>query len=155
MKTKFNFTAKDIGLCFFYGVLGLLFIILHGRSLDVVLTIVGVLLIALGVIDIIENKNLTQGVLEISFGAIIILFGWLITTVALIILGALLIAKAVLYFLTTSQASFNSIIEPILCVVVGMLLIIARWTALDVMCIITGVLLLLNSLFVVFEKYSQ
>ena len=149
---KLDLSMNNILSCVLYGVLGLLLIILRSGSLGILMTIVGVLLIALGVIDIVKNKEVTKGVLEAAVGVLIIVCGWLVADIVLLILGILLIVKGVMELVKNISNGFMAMLAPIITIVIGILLVIAKWTSMDVICIIAGVILIINAVLVLFGK---
>ena len=72
-----------------YILIGVLFIVFKSSMLNWLMTIAGIVFIALGIYDIIK-KNMTNGIIEAVIGVVIILGGWLFVEVVLIIFGALL-----------------------------------------------------------------
>ena len=65
--------------------------------LDVLMTIIGVVFIAAGVVTVL-NKMLFQGIVYILIGVVILLGGWLFVEIVLLVFGVLLIARGVLDF---------------------------------------------------------
>ena len=74
---KLQLTTNNVLTCLFYAVIGLLLVIMKGGSLNILMTIVGILFIGIGVIDAIQNKDLVKGIVEMVLGIAIIVFGWL------------------------------------------------------------------------------
>jgi hypothetical protein len=99
---KLQLTTNNILSCLFYAVIGLLLLIMKGGSLSILMTIVGILFIAIGVIDAIQNKDLVKGVVEMVLGLAIIIFGWLIADIVLLVFGVMLIVTGFLPSLKSS-----------------------------------------------------
>ena len=151
-KTKMDLSTNNILTCAFYAIIGLLLIILQGGSLGILMTIIGVLLIVMGVVEIINNKNLTKGLIELAIGIAIIVCGWLIADIVLLVFGVLLIVMGAMELFNNYKKGFEALISPIITIIVGILLVVAKWALMDVMCIIAGVIFLINAVLVLFGK---
>lgn len=151
-KTKMDLSTNNILTCLFYAVIGLLLIILQGGSLGILMTIIGVLLIVLGIVDIINNKDLTKGLIELGIGIAIIVCGWLIADIVLLVFGVLLIVMGAMDLFKNFGKGFAALLSPIVTIVIGILLVVAKWALMDVMCIIAGVIFLINAVLVLFGK---
>ena len=151
-KNKLNLSVNNIVTCAVYAIIGLLLVILKGGSLGILMTIVGALLIVLGVVDIIKNKDLTKGLVEAVIGVAIIVCGWLIADIVLLIFGILLIVKGAMDLFKNLNNGFMAMLSPIVTIVIGVLLVIAKWALLDVICIIAGVIFLVNAVLALFGK---
>ena len=116
------------------------------------MTVVGVLLIVLGIVDIVKTKDLTKGLIEAAIGVAIIVCGWLIADIVLLIFGILLIVKGAMDLFNNFKNGIKAMLVPIATIVIGILLVIAKWALLDVICIIAGVLFLVNAVLVLFGK---
>ena len=128
-----------------YILIGVLFIVFKSGMLNWLMTIAGIVFIALGIYDIIK-KNMTNGIIEAVIGVVIILGGWLFVEVVLIIFGALLCGKGVSDLIAAFQGSRNvmNIIVAILTLVVGILLIVSKWVMLDWFFIVLGVVFIVE-----------
>lgn len=128
-----------------YILIGVLFIVFKSGMLNWLMTIAGIVFIALGIYDIIK-KNMTNGIIEAVIGVVIILGGWLFVEVVLIIFGALLCVKGVGDLIAAFQGSRNvmNIIVAILTLVVGILLIVSKWVMLDWFFIVLGVVFIVE-----------
>ena len=151
-KTKMELSTNNILTCAVYAIIGLLLIILKGGSLGILMTIVGALLVVLGVVDIIKTKDMTKGMIEVVAGVAIIVCGWLIADIVLLILGILLIVKGAMEVFNNFKNGIMAIVSPVVTIVIGILLVIAKWTLIDVFCMIIGVIFLINAVLVLFGK---
>lgn len=151
-KFQLKLTTDNVVNCIIYVAIGLLLAILKAGSLNILMTVVGVLLIVMGVVDIVKGKDLTKGLIEIGAGAIIIICGWLIADVVLLIFGILLIIKGIVDIVENRGAGFSALISPIITVVIGALLVIAKWALIDVICIIAGIIFIINGVLCLFGK---
>lgn len=149
---KLQLTMNNVLTCLFYAVIGLLLVIMKGGSLNILMTIVGILFIGIGVIDAIQNKDLVKGIVEMVLGIAIIVFGWLIADIVLLVFGVLLIVKGVMELLNTYKRGVAAVLSPLATIVIGILLVVAKWALMDVMCIIAGVIFLINAALALFGR---
>lgn len=149
---KLQLTTNNVLTCLFYAVIGLLLVIMKGGSLNILMTIVGILFIGIGVIDAIQNKDLVKGIVEMVLGIAIIVFGWLIADIVLLVFGVLLIVKGVMELLNTYKRGVAAVLSPLATIVIGILLVVAKWALMDVMCIIAGVIFLINAALALFGR---
>ena len=135
-------------------VLGLLFIVFKGGVISIAMTVFGVALIVMGILDVLK-KNVVPGVVRAAIGVLVILLGWLLVKVAMIILGVVLIAYGVLQVLEILKEKGNkkSVVEmllqyaqPVLNVVIGICLLCAQGEVINVICIIAGVIFLIQGI---------
>lgn len=136
-------------------VLGILFCIFRAGMINVLLTIVGVVLIGLGVYDIVKKKYI-PAVIEIILGIAVIVCGWLILEIALLVLGIGLVLYSV-YEIVMIVKNFNkknwmALIKPIIMLVIGIFLIVARWVMVDWIFIVIGVVLIINGVLALLGK---
>lgn len=131
-----------------YVLVGILFVIFKSSMLNWLMTIIGIVFVALGIYDIIK-KNLTNGIIEAVIGIVIIVGGWVFVELVLIVFGALLIVKGATDLIALFKGSKNvvSIIVAILTIALGILLIVSKWVALDWMFIVIGVVFIVEGLF--------
>ena len=149
---KLKLTTSNILTCVVYAVIGALLCIFKGGSLNILMTIVGALLFVLGIIDLVKNKQTGKGIIEAVLGVAIIICGWLVTGLVLLILGGVLIVKGVMEIIKNHKAGFVANLSSIMVVIIGVLLVISKWVLLDVMCIIAGVLFIVNGVLALFGK---
>lgn len=140
-------------------VLGLLFIVCKDDVIGWTITLFGLAFIVMGVMDIVK-KDVVGGVVRAAIGALVILLGWLLIDVALIILGVVLIAYGVLQVYEMLREKGNSknlkslliqYTQPVLNVVIGLCLLCARGSVIEVMCVIVGVIFLIEGLLVLVD----
>ncbi|MFA7100600.1 MAG: DUF308 domain-containing protein [Bacilli bacterium] len=136
-------------------IFGLLLCIFRSGLVGVLFTIIGALLIVLGIYDIIKFKAITKGIIEAVVGVVIIVFGWWLFQVAIVVLGAAAIVYGVMYLVNNIKNIKSSggtskalmIIQPILLIAFGVILVIAPWVMVDIMnilFIIAGVVLIFD-----------
>ncbi len=151
-KSSLDLSLTNLVTCAVYAVIGLLLIILRGGSLGILMTVVGVLLIALGIVDVVRDKETVKGVVEAVIGVVIIVCGWTIASIVLLIFGILLIVKGVMDAWENRKKGFKALISPLITIVIGICLVVAKWALMDVLCIIAGVIFLINAVLVLFGK---
>lgn len=142
-------------------VLGILFCALRADFVSILLTIVGVVLLILGILDLLGRKW-TLGAVELAVGAVIIICGWTIVDITLLMLGAAFIAYAIYQVFTSipllkrSKPSdiVMSLLYPLLMLVLGVILVVAKWQMIDAIfivigaiAIVTGVIVMTRNLF--------
>lgn len=150
MSNSYGNNGGAVGTAVAYIVIGVLFCIFRSGLLDVLLTVVGALFVIAGIIELILNKNLSSGLLNIAIGAIIILGGWLFLEIVLIVFGVLLILKGVKDIFEADGKGALALVSALLTVVVGVLLITSKWLMLDWFFIILGAFFMIAGLFRLF-----
>ena len=78
--------------------------------------------------------------------------GWLIAEIVLLIFGILLVIKGVTELIKVYKNGFMAMLPSIVTIVIGALLIIAKFALIDVMCIIAGVIFIVNAVLMLFGK---
>ena len=124
-------------------VLGVLLMIFKGSIIRILLSVAGVLLAGIGILDII-NKDYQFGIGKIVIGILLIVFGNFLIEVCLIALGVLLIVYAVdlivrnvEYLKSLTMANkLKQLLMPIVIIIIGVLFIVSRWKLVDVVFII-------------------
>ncbi len=131
---------------------GILFIILKDSFIGILMTVVGVGLIVLGIMDIFD-KNIPQAVIKIVAGLVLIICGWAIVEAVLYILAGILLVLGVLllYDQVKNRVSCHSLLEkvlayatPTVCIVIGILLLFQMESMLNFIFIVSGILTVLE-----------
>ena len=152
-KSKKNkITSNNLVNALIYAVIGILLIVLKGGSLGILMTVAGALLIVAGVLDIIREKDLTKGLIELILGIAIIVCGWIIADIVLLVFGIVLIVKGCMELYKNIKKGFMANLSSAILIVIGILLVIAKWTLLDVMCIIAGAIFIINAVLILLGK---
>ena len=152
---KKTFSNNNVVNAIVYGVIGLLLIILRAGSLNILMTAIGVLFIALGVMDIVKAKDLVKGIIEVALGIGVIVCGWVIVDIVLLILGIVLIVKSVIEIAQNYKKGFKAILPAIISLVIGIIFALAKWvlwSAIDIVCIIVGVIFLIDAVLMLMGK---
>ena len=136
-------------------VLGILFCIFRAGMMNVLLTIVGVVLIGLGIYDIVR-KNYIPAVIEIILGIAVIVCGWTILDIALLVLGICLVVYSVYEIVMIAKdfkkKGWMALIKPVITLIVGIFLIVAKWVLVDWIFIVIGVILIINGILALLGK---
>ncbi|MBR2987445.1 MAG: DUF308 domain-containing protein [Clostridia bacterium] len=135
-----------------YIVVGVLFIIFRATLLNWLLTIVGALFIASGIIELVRG-NIMNGIVNIVIGAIVIYGGWQFLEIVLIIFGALLALKGLIdFFAALKRRNLFPILVSILTIVAGIFLILGKFVMLDWFFIAIGAILIADGLLDLFRS---
>lgn len=148
---KFNLSTNNLVSCILYAVVGILLIALRSGSLGILFTVIGVLFIAMGVYDLIRH-NWTIGAVETAVGIVILVCGWTIAEWVLLIFGILLIIKGALEIAYKCKNGINAMLSPIATIVIGILLVVSKFAVIDIMCIVAGVIFLINAILILFNQ---
>lgn len=151
-KSKIDLSLNNLLTCAFYAIIGLFLVIMKAGSLGILMTVVGALFIILGVVDILNKKDLVKALVEIVIGIAIIVCGWLIADIVLLVFGIFLIVRGAIDVWNKRKAGFETLLSPIVCIVIGILLVVAKWALMDTMCLIAGIIFLVNAVLVLFGK---
>lgn len=151
-KLKIDLSGENVVACVMYALIGLALVIFQSGCLSILFTIIGALLVVAGLVDIFNNGKVVQGIIEAVIGAAIIVGGWLIADIILMVLGILFIISGVMEIVQNHKAGFMAILPSIILIVIGVLLVIAKWALLDVFCIIAGAVFLVNAVLILFGK---
>lgn len=153
-KKKIDLSANNLATSVAYAIIGLLLIILKGGSLGILMTAIGVLLIASGIFDVVKG-NLTKGAVSAIIGAVIIVCGWLIADIVLLVFGVLLVVKGVLELVNVYKKGLMAMAPSIVTIIIGALLIVSKWALLDVICIVAGAIFIVNAVLTLFGMSIQ
>ncbi len=136
-------------------VLGILFCIFRAGMLNILLTIVGVVLIALGIYDVVKKLYL-NATIEVILGIAVIVCGWTILDIALLVLGIGLTVYSVYQIFMVvkdfKKKGWMAFIKPVITLIVGIFLIVAKWVLVDWIFIVIGVVLIINGVIALFGK---
>ena len=149
MKTSSYLVSAAVKLA-----LGILFVILKAQVVGICITLLGVALIVMGILDLVHN-DIVGGVVKIVLAAAVLLIGWLLLDVALLVLGIVLLVYSIIdivkMIITVVQnknfsvtAFILGLIEPALALVASIFLITSRGAAIEWTVIIAGIVLIVN-----------
>ena len=135
-------------------VLGIWFLIFKGGVVSIAMTVFGVLLIVLGILDLVDKK-VVPAVVKIVLGVVVIVFGWALVSAVLYILGALLLILGILMLIDLSNEKLKGksvfevlmkILIPALLIVTALCLFFNQGGTLDWVFIVSGVVLIVEGI---------
>lgn len=140
-------------------VLGVLLMIFKGSIIKILLSVAGLLLAGIGILDIIY-KNYQFGIAKIVIGILLIVFGNVLIEVCLVALGVLLIiyaisliVKNINYLKSLSTVNkLKQLLLPVALIIIGILFIVSRWKLINVIFIIIGVLVTALGIYYIISK---
>lgn len=151
MKSKNNKMIQAIA----YLVIGVLFCVLKLELAKWLITVVGAIMVVMGVFDIL-SKNYTSAIIKIVVGLLIAVLAMLldeIVSILLVVLGVIVIINGVKQLLDALKGKDkNDLIVSIVTIVFGVLLIASKWIVDDVIFIIIGVLIALEGVLMLLGK---
>ena len=130
---------------------GALFIIFKGEVVSIAMSIIGLALVILGVVDALK-KYVVSGVIKIALGALVLMAGWLFISLALYVLGAILLIAGVseLYAFTKLKIKRLSlpvalrIAQPVIYILVAICLFFNQGGAISWVFTVSGIFLILD-----------
>ncbi|MEG2541430.1 MAG: DUF308 domain-containing protein [Clostridia bacterium] len=134
-------------------VIGIMFCAFRSGMLSILLTVVGVVAIAMGIFDTVK-KQYAKGITEVVVGIIIIACSWTVVEITLLLLGVAFIGFGIYMLVKNAPAMSEEkginkimvILNPILVLIFGILLFAARWAIGDAICIVLGVIAIINGI---------
>nr|MBE6545034.1 hypothetical protein [Oscillospiraceae bacterium] len=143
-------------------VIGALFIIYKSEIISIAMSIIGVTLIVLGIVDAVR-KFVVSGVVKIVFGVLVLVAGWLFITLALYILGAFLLIAGIteLYKLTKVKIKKMSlpvamhIAQPIIYILVAICLFFNQGGALSWVFTVSGIFLIIDGIVALIGAFDK
>ena len=127
-------------------VIGVLFIIYKGGILNYIMTVLGIILIIVGVLHLVKDKDKVYGAVLLVLGILMIVSGWFIIEIVLYVLAVLLILYGIIGLLGGKKKNALGIIGPLLMIAAGVLLFLNKAIAIDYFFIIEGVILIVEGL---------
>ena len=115
--------------------IGVLLMIMKGEMISIFMTIVGVSLIVLGLIDLLQS-NVPWAVIKLVVGAVVIFFGWTIVSAVVYILAAFVLIVGVLSLYdcvrfrlrcVRGTDALKILSTPIVCILIGLVLFFNKW----------------------------
>lgn len=142
--------------------IGALFMIYKSEVISIAMSIIGVTLIILGVVDFVR-KFVVSGVVKIAFGVLVLAAGWLFITLALYILGAFLLIAGVseLYKLTKVKIKKMTlpmamhIVQPIIYILVAICLFFNQGGALSWVFTVSGLFLVIDGVVALIGAFDK
>lgn len=128
-----------------YLLVGILFCVFKGGVLGWLFTVVGILFLVQGVLSILA-KDTVSGAISLVIGLVLLIGGWTIVEIILIVFGILMLVKggATLFALLNGKPSAMQLLTAAGTIIIGILLIVSRWVALDWFFIIMGLFFIVD-----------
>ncbi|MBE5740355.1 MAG: DUF3810 domain-containing protein [Clostridiales bacterium] len=133
-------------------VAGVLLLVMKSEVISILMTVAGISLIVLGVLDIFRGL-IPPAVVKIVVGALIILCGWVIVEVVLYIVAAILLIVGILMLYDKIKKKiycknlFHTICEyamPALFILIGFMFLFHQGKAMNFIFIVSGILTILE-----------
>ncbi|MCB9498717.1 MAG: hypothetical protein H6687_02380 [Bacillales bacterium] len=143
MRKRINFDPKalySIALV----VIGFLVCIFRSDSLTILITISGASLSVIGIFNLVY-KNYISGIIQIVFGVLIVIGGWVITKIAILAVGCLMFIYGISHLIRKEKA-----ISSILLLLTGALFILsffglnASWSFINYIFLCAGAIMVLD-----------
>ena len=144
-------------------VFGILLIAMQDNFISILMTIGGVCLIVLGVVDIFQ-RFIPPAVIKIVSGILIIVCGWALVEAVLYVVAALLLIAGILLLYdkirkrVSCDTLWKTILEyalPAVCILIGALLLFHQAFAVELIFIITGSLTLIEGALLLVEAFDE
>lgn len=128
-------------------IIGILCCVFRAGMLNIIVTVIGVLLIAIGLYDVFVRKETALGIIAGVAGIVVIIFGWTIAEAALILTGIIAIIYGIFIFVKNigtvktggAFAKAVAVVKPLVMIIFGILLIVAYNVMADAMMIALGI----------------
>ena len=148
---KRNSKSNDFLTAIALIVIGALFIIYKGGVISIAMSLIGITLIVLGIIDIVRARVVT-GVIKLVFAALVMLAGWLVIELALYVLGAFLLIAGITQLLALSKTKIKKlslpvimhIAQPIIYILVAICLFFNQGGAISWVFTVSGIFLIID-----------
>lgn len=141
MAKKTKKTNSEVMSSLLYVIIGVLLIVFRSQTLGWAMTVMGVIFVVSGALDL-ARRNYWGGGISLVIGVAVLVLGWTAAQIVLLVLGVLIAVKgffALVDALQRKQKNALSVLFPILTVAVGLLL--AFGNGLDIVILVTGILL--------------
>ncbi|MBR2442225.1 MAG: DUF308 domain-containing protein [Clostridia bacterium] len=144
-------------------VIGILLIAMKDNFIGILMSIAGICLIVLGVIDLI-NGEVPPAVVKFVVGALVILCGWVLVEAVLYILSAILLIFGILllYDMLKKKSACDTLLHtvldyavPVLCILIGGLLLCHQALALEFIFVASGILALVEGGVLLFNTLTE
>lgn len=122
--------------------IGALFCVFKDQILNWILTLVGVVFIINGIIQI-SNKKTASGILNIVVGIAVLVLGWVLIEIAMVVLGALLLIGGISDYVHSKKSKLD-LIKMLVSILVGILLVTNGFLAISWLFIAIGVALIIE-----------
>lgn len=144
-------------------VVGVLLIAMQDNFIGLLMSIAGVCLIVLGVVDIFHHF-IPPAVVKIVSGVLIIVCGWVLVEAVLYVIAAMLLIAGVLLLYdkirkrVVCDSLFKTILEyalPSVFIIIGIFLLFHQAVALEIIFVVTGILTLIEGAILLIEAFEE
>ena len=144
-------------------VVGVLLIAMQDNFIGLLMSIAGVCLIVLGVVDIFHHF-IPPAVVKIVSGILIIVCGWVLVEAVLYVIAAMLLIAGVLLLYdkirkrVVCDSLFKTILEyalPSVFILIGIFLLFHQAVALEIIFVVTGILTLIEGAILLIEAFDE
>ena len=144
-------------------VVGVLLIAMQDNFIGLLMSIAGVCLIVLGVVDIFHHF-IPPAVVKIVSGILIIVCGWVLVEAVLYVIAAMLLIAGVLLLYdkirkrVVCDSLFKTILEyalPSVFILIGIFLLFHQAVALEIIFVVTGILTLIEGAILLIEAFEE
>lgn len=135
-------------------VIGILFLILKGNVISIAMTVLGVILIASAIPDLIRRLYVLSAVKAV-LGILVIVFGWTLASAVLYIFAALLLVDGILqlaFLIKRRVKGFSALdtffryADPVLTVIIAFFLLFNQGGTIDWIFIVAGIALVIEAI---------
>ena len=134
-------------------IIGLLFIMFKGGVISIAMSLIGITLIVLGILDVLRQR-VVSGIVKLVLAALVMLAGWLFITLALYVLGAFLLIAGAGQLVALSKLKFKKLtlgvamhfVQPIIYILVAICLFFNQGGAINWVLTVSGILLLVDGI---------
>ncbi len=143
--------------------MGVLLLVLKGDFISILMSILGVGLIALGIMDLVA-KRVPLGIIKLICGVFVIVCGWAVVSAVLYIVAALLLIFGVLWIYynlknkvrgCTPVQTASYYLTPAICLFIGVLLLFHKGAAINIILIICGISTIVEGGILLFNAIAE
>ncbi len=141
--------------------LGVMFVILKDNFIGILMTVAGVSLLILGVVDII-NRGIPPAIIKIVSGLLLIICGWAIVEAVLYVLSGILLVFGILLLYGKIKNKphcalwWHVVLEyatPIICISIGILLLFHKGDFIDAILVVSGILTIIEGSILLLDPF--
>lgn len=143
-------------------VIGALFMIYKSEVISIAMSLIGVTLLVLGVVDVVK-KLVMSGVIKLVFGVLVLSAGWLFISLALYILGACLLVAGIGQLYQLSKIKVKKITlpyamhfaQPIIYILIAICLFFNQGGALSWVFTVSGLFLIIDGIIALIGAFDK
>ena len=149
-------SAGSLTSALLFILIGVLFCIFQSGMLGILLYVVGALLIAKGVLDVLA-KNVVAGVIAAVAGIAVIVLGGTLVGIALVVLGVVILINSIrnIWEMLKRKYTLMELVGAVLAAVIGVLLIANGWGMVNWLFIVIGVALIADGAIALIKELQK